>query len=466
MRVDLQSVVDNGKMGILQIRVVVLCALVMMIDGYDLTIIGVALPTIINDMKIDPSVAGLVASCALIGMMVGAMSLGALADKIGRVRSIALCVFIFSVFTAIGGLADGAYQLAVLRFIAGIGLGGVLPSVLASVSEISPKRVRSRMTMLMFAAYPVGGIIATLLGKQFMELYGWQIVFYVAAIPLILIPFILKGIPESSILLQKRNDHDALRALAKRIDPSLSIASDADVYAPMSGDHKSVPVVRLFREGRAFSTFMLWLSLFSGLFTLYALHSWLTKLMGMAGHSVGSSLTFLMFLNIGAVTGSCLGGWLAGRFGLKRVLAIALIVGGTAIALLAQPLRPEVLMGIVFVVGLTVPAGQGLCFTYASQFYPSDIRSTGTGMATGIGRIGGVLAPMIIGLFISLQLPFAQNFYVIAMFAILQAVAVMLIDNRVADFNISRSQVNSYRADGIEARSVPTGALSGGEKRA
>ncbi|MEF2082372.1 MFS transporter [Pseudomonas aeruginosa] len=456
MKINLQSVVDEGNMSALQIRVIVLCALVMMIDGYDLTIIGVALPTLINDMKIDPSVAGLVASCALIGMMVGAMSLGALADKIGRVRSIALCVFIFSSFTAIGGFAEGAYQLAALRFIAGIGLGGVLPSVLSSVSEISPKRVRSRMTMLMFAAYPIGGILATLLGKQFMELYGWQIVFYVAAVPLALIPFILKGIPESSVLLQKRGDHAALRALAKRIDPSLNVANDVEVYVPLSGDQKTVPVVRLFREGRAFSTFMLWLGLFSGLFTLYALHSWLTKLMGMAGHSVGSSLTFLMFLNIGAVTGSCLGGWLADRFGLKRVLALALIIGGTAIALLAQPLRPEILMGVVFVVGLTVPAGQGLCFTYSSQFYPSDIRSTGTGMATGIGRIGGILAPMIIGLFISLQLPFAQNFYVIAMFALLQAVAVMLINNRVADFYISRSHLHPPRADGIAARSVST----------
>jgi len=292
----------------------------------------------------------------------------------------------------------------------------------------------------MFAAYPTGGIIATVIGKHYLEVHGWQILFFVAFVPLILIPLILKGIPESAAVLQKLGDHAALRKLATSLDPSLKIDESSVIQNHTVSHHSGAPITRLFQEDRAISTCMLWLSLFMGLFTLYALHSWLTKLMGMAGHTPGTALTFLLMLNIGAVVGSCLSGWLADKYGIQRVLFVSLIIGGCCIAVLAQPLPQTVLFGVAFMLGITVPAAQGLCFTYSSQFYPSDIRSTGIGMASGVGRIGGILAPMIIGVFISLNLPFEQNFYLLASAAILQAIAITFINNRVADFNVSRVQ--------------------------
>lgn len=437
MTVNLQAVVDEARFGALQKRVVLLCALIMMVDGYDLGIMGVALPAIITDMQVDAGVAGVVASCALVGMMLGAMCLGALADKIGRVRNISLCVVIFSVFTAAAGFAEGAWSLGALRFIAGLGLGGVLPSIVAAVSEFSPKPLRSRLTMLMFAAYPVGGMLAALVGRQFLEAYGWQIVFYVAILPVLLVPVIVWGMPESMAVLRKRGNVAELARLARALDPVRCADPQLQVELPVFSAHGKAPIVRLFQDGRTLGTWMLWLSMFCGLFLLYALHSWLTKLMGMAGHTVSAALTFLMLLNIGSVVGSLLGGWLADRCGVKPVLLAMLLGGGASIAALGQPLEETLLGGLIFMIGVTAAAAQGMCYTFASQYYPVDIRSTGVGMASGMGRVGGIVAPIIIGVLIMLELPFAHNFYVIAAFALVQAIAMLLIKPGVVETRLA-----------------------------
>lgn len=436
MTVNLHSVVDEARFGALQKRVVLLCALIMMVDGYDLGIMGVALPAIITHMQVDASVAGAVASCALVGMMLGAMCLGALADKIGRVANISLCVVVFSVFTAAAGFADSPWSLGTLRFIAGLGLGGVLPSIVAAVSEFSPKPLRSRLTMLMFAAYPVGGMLAALVGRQFLESHGWQMVFYVAIIPLLLVPFIVWGMPESMAVLRRKGDVAELRKLAKALDPVRCADPQLQVELPDFSQHDKAPVVRLFKEGRALGTWMLWVSMFSGLFLLYALHSWLTKLMGMAGHTVSASLTFLMLLNIGSVVGSLGGGWLADRCGVKPVLLAMLMGGAASIAALGHLLDETLLGAVIFMIGVTAAAAQGMCYTFASQYYPVDIRSTGVGMASGMGRVGGITAPIIIGVLIMLELPFAHNFHVIAAFAMVQAIAMLLIKPSAADVRL------------------------------
>lgn len=435
MKINLSAVVDNAKFGPFQGCVLALCFLLIMVDGYDLVTMGVTLPTIISETKMDPAVAGLITSCALFGMMFGAIFLGAFADRIGRVKTIVLCVFVFSTFTALTGFAKGPNTFAMLRFIAGLGLGGVIPCITSAITEYSPKRLRSRMMTLMLAGYPLGGVLVALLGKHFLEAFGWQFVFFVAVAPIVLIPVILKSMPESAAILQKRGDANGLREVARRIDPSLSISDLNEVHVPAQSHHAKAPVVRLFQEGRGLSTVMLWIGYFSGLFMLYALNSWLTKLMAMAGYSLGSALTFLMLMNCGSIAGSLLGGWLSDRIGLKRVMPVMLVCGSVATVMLAQQLPLDWLFVVIFIVGATASGAQGLANAYAAQFYPVEIRSTGMGMALGMGRIGGIAAPIIIGLLISFHLPFEQNFYAIAFFGVLQAIATLLINDRVADFN-------------------------------
>jgi AAHS family benzoate transporter-like MFS transporter len=440
-RLDIQQLADDAPMGSLQKWLVVLCGFILLIDGYDLTVIGVAMPALMADLKIEASVAGVLASTALVGMMLGAVVLGTLADRIGRVKAVAISVFIFSVFTAACGLATDVYTFGVLRFIAGVGLGGVVPAVTATVSTFAPRRVRSFIITAVFACYSVGGVVAALLGRSLMESMGWQVVFYCAGLPVLLIPLILKFLPEAPSVLQQRGDQAAMRALAQRIDPSLKLTSDTEFYAPVPQKQAKVPITRLFQEGRGFSTVMLWVTFFSGLFMLYALNAWLTKLMSMAGYGLQSALMFLLLLNFGAAVGSFCSGWLADRFGIKRVLVTMLLIGTVCTALMGQKMPEATLAVIVFLIGFTMAGGQGLAFAYVGQFYPPDISGTGVGMTAGVGRTGAIAAPIIIGILISMQLPHVHNFYVIAGFGLLELIAVALINDRVAAFNRPRAAV-------------------------
>lgn len=158
---------------------------------------GAALPAIMKEMGVEAATAGFMASSALFGMMFGAIFLGALSDKIGRRWTISLCVFLFSVFTAAAGLTKDPVTFSIARFIAGLGIGGVMPNITAQMTEYAPKRIRSFLTTVMFSGYAIGGILAAVLGKQFIAQFGWQIVFFAAGVPVLLIPFILKSMPES-----------------------------------------------------------------------------------------------------------------------------------------------------------------------------------------------------------------------------------------------------------------------------
>lgn len=243
-------------------------------------------------------------------MMFGAIFLGTIADKIGRNKAIAICIALFSVFTAAAGLCHDPYSFSAMRFLAGLGIGGVMPNVVAQMTEYSPKKIRATMTTLMFSGYAVGGMLAALLGKGLLEAYGWSSVFLAAGVPIVLVPFILKTMPESMPFLIKANRIDDLQGIVAQLEPRY-IPNASDQFALPSEDKAaSAPISKLFQDGRGFSTVMLWTAFFMCLFMVYALSSWLTKLMAGAGYSLGSALTFVLVLNFGAVIGAVGGGWL------------------------------------------------------------------------------------------------------------------------------------------------------------
>ena len=179
-QIDVHKIADEASFNRFHGLILFWCALIIIFDGYDLAVAGIALPSIMKDMGVDPTQAGFMVSSALFGMMFGAIFLGTIADKIGRRRAIAICIALFSVFTAASGMTDDPVIFSVLRFVAGLGIGGVMPNVVAQMTEYSPKKIRATMVTLMFSGYAVGGVLAALLGKGLIETYGWQSVFLAA----------------------------------------------------------------------------------------------------------------------------------------------------------------------------------------------------------------------------------------------------------------------------------------------
>ncbi|KVX51866.1 MFS transporter [Burkholderia cepacia] len=429
-QINLQALSDDARLGKLHGVVLFWCALIIVFDGYDLAVAGIALPAIMNEMDVNPAQAGFMVSSALFGMMVGNIVFGTVAERIGRRRAIAACLTLFSVFTAAAGLAPTPVLFGVARFLAGIGIGGVMPNVIAHMTEYAPRRVRNTLVTLMFSGYSVGGMLAAVMGKGMIDAHGWQSVFVAAGAPVLLVPLLMKWMPESLPFLIRHGRTDELARIAQRLDPAYR-RQPGDTYVVPRADHAgNAPVRQLFDDGRGFSTVMFWIACFMCLFMVYALSSWLTRLMAGAGYSLGSALTFVLVLNAGAMVGAIGGGWLADRLPIKTVLVSMYLLAAVSITLLGYPMPTALLFVLVGLAGASTIGTQIVNCAYAGQFYPMAIRSTGIGWTLGVGRSGAILAPIVIGVLVGINLPLAQNFMAIGLPALVAAVAVGLIDQR------------------------------------
>jgi len=427
-KLDIHKLADEAELNSFHYKLIGWVILILVLDGYDIAITGAALPAIMADLKIDSTQAGFLASASLVGMMFGTVLFGILADKFGRRWTLVIAVALFSLLTASAGLTRDPIVFAILRFFAGLGLGGVLPILVALGIEYMPVKVRARLVALTSCGYAVGGVLAAILGKGLIDTYGWQRVFIAAGAPVVLIPFILKYIPESLPLLVKQNRDAELREMVRKIAPNYPLQAQEQFLVPQEDEVEAAPASKVFQDGRAFSTVMFWVANFSGLFMLYALNTWLTKLMATLGYSLGSALTFLIAYNIGAMVGAVGGGWLHPKwvlFSFCVMAAVSLVVMGYGVA-------PGLLSLIVCAVGAFTLGTQILTNAYGGMFYPTAIRSTAVGFNYGAGRIGGILAPVLIGWLVGLNLAPQQNFVAIAVVGVIGAIAVALINHNVS----------------------------------
>ena len=378
--IDVNDVIDNATFNKFHWKVLFWCTLIIIFDGYDLVIYGVVLPILMDQWNLNPYVAGLLGSSALFGMMFGAMGFGMLSDRLGRKKVIITCVVLFSVTTVINGFATTPWQFGILRFIAGLGIGGVMPNVVSLMSEYSPARRRSTLVALMFSGYAVGGMMSAGLGIWIVPNYGWEIMFYLAAVPMLMLPFMLKFLPESVAFLMAQKREGEARDILTQVAPLKHINEQDVLGVPPTTDSKA-PVLELFRDGRAMSTLMFWVAFFCCLLMVYALGSWLPKLMSNAGYALSSSLMFLMVLNVGAIIGAVGGGWLADRLSLRSVLVSFFILGSGSLVLLGYESPMWFLYTLVGIAGATTIGSQILLYAYVAQYYPTySLHGAGLGI--------------------------------------------------------------------------------------
>lgn len=434
--VNVNAVVDEAKFKPFHLKIVLWCVFVVIFDGYDLAINGVALPLLMQEWNMTAVQAGMLASTALAGMMFGAMLFGMLADKIGRKNVILICVTLFSGFTFWGGFASGPTEFGILRFIAGLGIGGVLPNLVALTSEYAPQKMRSTLVTTMFSGYAVGGIMAALLGAWFTPSFGWEIMFYIAGIPLLMLPILYLYLPESLTFLVKKQQNEKASKIVQQISPEQNVTVSTqfvlnEVHAP------DASIAALFKQGRSMSTLLFWCCFFMCLLMVYALGSWLPKLMMAAGYSLGNSLMFLMAMNIGAVVGTIGGGILADRFHLKPVIIGMFLLGAVSLVGLGFNSPRAVIYLLVAAAGASAIGSSILLYSFVAQYYPLAIRSTGIGCASAVGRVGAIVGPIIIGFLLGMELPHKMNFLAVAIPAIIGAISVAMIVRK--DLNAERN---------------------------
>src|SRR3954469_10446158 len=404
-------------------------ALLMLFDGFDLTIYGAVVPTLMEEWGISAVQAGMYGSYALFGMMFGALIFGTLADKLGRKKIILICVAIFSLFMLLSALAPSPEMFGLFRFITGLGLGGMMPNVIGLISEYSPEGMRSRMIATIMAGYSIGGVTAAFLSMLLISNFGWESVFFFGALPLLFLPFIAKSLPDSVGTLIDKKDHKAIQKILVKANPTYTPSQNETFVLNKTKDSSS-PIKNLFTEKRGFLTVMIWLTYFMSLLMIYGLNTWLPKFMTEAGFPLGSSLSFLLALNVGATVGAILMGWLADRWGVGRALILFFIIATISITSLGFATNMVLLYVMVAIAGAATVGKQNLTHSYTSQFYPITMRSTALGWALAVGRIGGILGPTIGGILLASNLTLQLNFLIFAIPGIIAAFAVFLANRQ------------------------------------
>ncbi len=409
-----------------------MCGLAVAFDGYDLIVYGAVLPALLEYQPwgLTAEQAGAIGSYAVIGMMFGALIAGTVTDIIGRRKTLLICVSWFSLVTALCGVAPTPEIFGLFRFLAGIGLDGLIPVAAALTLEYAPRHRRNLTYLAMMASYNVGGLVAAGLAIVLIPAFGWQVMFFVALLPLlIVVPLGLKYMPESiSFLLVEGRREEAetlsrrhgipLQEIARTVEKEEGIALQGGKLHALKTLVSRLYLVR---------TLAFWVAAFMGLMLIYGLSTWLPEVMRVAGYSVGSALSFLVLFNVGAIVGCLLAGWLADRLGAKLVCGLFFSTAAVGIALLS--IGMPLLLTYVFagLAGAGTFGGMTLVYANVGQYYPVSSRATAPGWAAGIGRVGAITGPILGGILVGAGLAVPWGFYVFALAGPIAAIILFLM---------------------------------------
>ncbi|MFJ2145139.1 MFS transporter [Glutamicibacter sp. AGC13] len=400
--------------------VVVIAAIALIFDGYDLVVFGTIVSTLLADPsqlgQLDEAAAGLLGSYALLGVMVGALSTGAIGDYIGRRKAMITGIIWFSVGMGLTALAPDTLWFGILRFLTGMGVGAIVATAGAVVAEFAPKNRRNYYNAIVYSGVPAGGVLASLLAMVLSDVIGWRGLFLIGALPLLfLLPMAWFKLPESPQWLLSRGRVAEAREVAARTGMLLELPSDAD-----AGQLKAerVGFAALATRRYALPTALLGMMSFAGLLLTYGLNTWMPEIMQQAGYGKSHSLLFLLVLNLAAVFGGLLASVAADRVGPKQVVALTFFLAALAMVLLTLKLPLGLLLSLVAVAGVGTIGTQVLIYGFVSNYYHSAARGAGVAWCAGFGRLGGIFGPLLGGLLLSAGVSPGTAFYVFAAVAI------------------------------------------------
>ncbi|SMG60092.1 MFS transporter [Paraburkholderia susongensis] len=437
-KLDLESIIDASPVSRFQIGIMALCALVAMLDGCDTQTIAFVAPAIIKSWHIAPSAFGPVFGAGLLGGLFGAIVFGVASDRFGRKPILLGTVLLFSVGSLLTPLCESLASLTAVRFVTGLGLGGALPCFVSLTSEYAPKRLRASLVTTMFCGFPLGAVIGGFVSAQLIPAFGWSSVFIVGGVlPLLIIPFLAAFAPESARFLELRRDHKAIARLLQRMHSQFEWSGEV----PRTGHGTRVPVVNLFREGRALGTVLLWITLFMSLLLTYFLVNWVPVVAGHNGLSIASAVRAASMLNFGSIFGCIVLGRLADRFGTARVVGSGFALGAIAIGLIGQAGTSAVLLGTVaFMAGFFSIGAQICTVAMCAGFYDTFSRATGIGWSMGVGRLGAIVGPVLGGVLLSAGMSSSALFLVVGSTSVGAALTSLAIGRFVLRRRRSQSE--------------------------
>jgi AAHS family 4-hydroxybenzoate transporter-like MFS transporter len=411
---NISHTIDDRPLSRLQLRVLVICALVILLDGFDVQIITYIAPSLSDFLHLQRGMLGPVFSAGLVGTVLGALLIAPLSDRLGRKSVLAACVLIFGLCSLGTVTSTSVESLMVWRLVGGLGLGGATPIATALGAEYAPRRIRGTAVMIIYCGFAVGAAGGGLLAAALLKSFGWQSVFLIGGIlPLALFVGIVLLLPESiSFLAMKGKRPDLIARYVSQIDPAVQVNPRGDIVVDEPA--KGFPVGHLFTHGRAARTLLLWLMFFANITSLYFMVSWFPTLANAAGIELNKAVLASAVIQVGSIVGTLSLAGFAKRFNAFTILGVGFAGGTLALLLMSVAgssfayLACTAFLGGFFVIG-TQTGANGT----SSIVYPSSVRATGVGWALGVGRLGAVLGPFLGGLMVTHQWP-TQHLYMAA----------------------------------------------------
>ncbi|VTU45471.1 4-hydroxybenzoate transporter PcaK (plasmid) [Variovorax sp. SRS16] len=421
-KTDVCQLIDDGGFSRFQGIALLLCGLSVLMDGFDVQVIGFVAPAIVQDWKIDKASLGPVFVAGLAGLLVGSLLLSMLADHIGRRPVLIGSTFFFALCMLATAQVRTLPELMMLRFATGLGLGSVLPNAMALAGEYTPLRRRVTVLMVVSVGFTVGAVLAGFVAAAVMPRWGWQAVFLVGgSLPLAVAVAMVFHLPESLQFLVLRGRDVVVERWLRRIDPAFHRSGKAG-YRVNERAGKGAPIRQLFTDGRAKMTLLLWGVNLLNLLNLYFLSNWLPTIVRDAGLSLSNAVLAGTALQAGGAVGAVLLGLVIDQAGFRRVLIPCFVVAGIAILLIGRPgIELLQLFAAVVVTGFCIVGGQSAINALAASYYPTALRSTGIGWGLGIGRLGSMIGPIVGAELIRAGLPNSTIFLVLAVPAVLSA---------------------------------------------
>ena len=424
---DLVSRVQRLPIGKFHYTLLWVIGLGWMFDAMDTGLISFILTTMADEWQMSAAEKGWVVSITFVGMAIGAVFAGGLADRIGRRTVFAMTLLIYSLATALCAFAPNLTWLLLFRFIVGLGLGGQLPVAVTLVSEYIPAHVRGRFIVLLESFWGLGWLVAALMSYFVIPNYGWHIAFLLGGLPALYVFMILKKVPESVPYLINRGRIAEAHALVQKLERQCGVEVIEQIEVKAVADKQSVSFRQLWSGPLARRSLMLWLIWFGIVYSYYGIFTWLPSLLVKQGYSIVQSFEYVLIMILAQLPGYMVAAWLVEKLGRKPTLAGFIALCAMAAYFFGQANSVNMIMFWGCLMSFFNLGAWGVLYTYTPEQYPTNIRAFGSGWASAIGRMGGIVAPLVVTHMMVMNNGFSHIFIMFTVVLLSVALVIVLL---------------------------------------
>lgn len=421
---------EKMPVGSFHYKLLMVTGLGWLFDSMDTGLISFVLPVLSKEWGLTPDQMGWIGSIGLVGMALGAVVSGTVADRIGRKKVFTMTVLMYAIATGMCALAWSYEALLFFRFLVGFGLGGELPVAATLMSEYAPAKLRGRFIVLLESFWGIGWLVAACIAYLLIPEFGWKMAFLIGSLPALYVFIIRLHMPESVRYLIAKKRISEAKAIILDLEKKLHVESqpfDNELLPAEAGtaENEQAGPGALWSGKYIRRTIMLWLAWFGIVFSYYGIFMWLPSIVFQQGFAVVKTFEYVLIMTLAQLPGYYCAAWLVDVIGRKYTLSIFLLMSGVASYFFGNAGSSETLLLWGATMSFFNLGAWGVIYTYTPELYPTSMRALGSGWAAGFGRIGGMIAPALVGIMIGNQLGIDKVFMMFAAVFIIVSVVVL-----------------------------------------